>query len=97
MGSSLCVLHGRLVRAVVLLGALAIAPCTARNEEGDEHLLMGNPSAASDDGADKNNFLMQKKFFALSYNNDKGTPNWVSWHLTLDTLGELSHGGSGGE
>ena len=80
------------VGALLLLGALAIAPSLARGEEGDEHLLMGNPSQARDDGEDKNNFLMKKKYFALSYNNDKGAPNWVSWHLTGDTLGDLSHG-----
>jgi DNA/RNA endonuclease G (NUC1) len=49
-------------------------------ETADVHLTMGNPSAAT--MADANNFLMSKPEFALSYNRDKGTPNWVSWHLT---------------
>ena len=30
---------------------------------------------------------MVKKYFALSYNNSKGTPNWVSWRLTADDIG----------
>jgi endonuclease G len=48
---------------------------------------MGNPSQASDDGRDKDNFLMKKEFFTLSYNNTKGTPNWVSWRLADSDLG----------
>ena len=35
----------------------------------------------------KDNFLMKKKQFALSYSNDRGTPNWVSWMLHKDDLG----------
>jgi endonuclease G len=50
-------------------------------------LRMGNPSHAKADVDDKDNFLMEKEFFALSYNNSKGTPNWVSWHLTKTDLG----------
>jgi endonuclease G len=45
------------------------------------HLLMGNPSRATTDTTNRDNFLMKKPFFALSYNNTKGTPNWVSWCL----------------
>jgi endonuclease G len=48
---------------------------------------MGNPSGARDDPADRDNFLMRKPYFALAYNNDKGTANWVSWRLTRDDLG----------
>jgi len=54
----------------------------------DVDLLMGNPSQASPDPSQKNNFLMNKEFFALSYNNSRGTPNWVSWHLTKEDFGD---------
>ena len=54
----------------------------------DVDLLMGNPSQASPDPSQKDNFLMNKEFFALSYNNSKGTPNWVSWHLTKEDFGD---------
>jgi endonuclease G len=49
------------------------------------HLNMGNPSRA--DASSTNNYLMRKSGFALSYNNTKGTPNWVSWRLTKSDLG----------
>jgi DNA/RNA endonuclease G (NUC1) len=55
----------------------------------DVHLTMGNPSGAEADVNQPNNVLMEKKEFALSYNRDKGTPNWVSWHLSDDWWGDL--------
>lgn len=36
------------------------------------HLALGNPSDATDDPANANNYLMRKTYFALSYNNSKG-------------------------
>jgi len=46
-----------------------------------EHLVMGNPSGATADVNTPNNYLLTKPQYATSYNNDKGTPNWTSWHL----------------
>ncbi len=48
----------------------------------DDNLAMGNPSGATTAVANKNNFLMVKPQYALSYNNARGAPNWVSWHLS---------------
>ncbi|HET6852330.1 MAG TPA: DNA/RNA non-specific endonuclease, partial [Pyrinomonadaceae bacterium] len=53
------------------------------------HLTMGNPSNAVVDLEQANNYLMEKPSFALSYNRDKGTPNWVSWHLETEWTGSL--------
>jgi endonuclease G len=53
---------------------------------------MGNPSSATADTRNKNNFLMEKKFFSLSYNNSKGTANWVSWRLVKEDLGGVPRG-----
>lgn len=54
------------------------------------HLTMGNPSNATPDLSDPNNYLMEKPTYALSYNRDKGTPNWVSWHLDTSWFGNLT-------
>lgn len=51
------------------------------------HLALGNPSGATDDINNPDNYLMRKPYFALSYNNSKGTPNWVSWRLERSDLG----------
>lgn len=53
------------------------------------HLALGNPSNAVADLQQFNNYLMEKPSFSLSYNRDKGTPNWVSWHLKNDWTGNL--------
>jgi endonuclease G len=67
---------------VVAAGAPAPHPPTV-------HLAFGNPSNAVADLQQGNNFLMEKPSFSLSYNKDKGTPNWVSWHLENDWTGNL--------
>src|SRR5215813_12937808 len=54
------------------------------------HLTMGNPSNATPSVTDPNNYLMVKPTYALSYNKDKGTPNWVSWHLDPSWYGTLA-------
>jgi endonuclease G len=50
-------------------------------------MLLGNPSGATADPTNRGNFLMQKPYYALSYNDAKGTPNWVSWRVTSSDLG----------
>jgi endonuclease G len=52
------------------------------------HLRMGIPSQATADESKKDNFLMKKDFYALSYNDAKRSPNWVSWRVTADDLGD---------
>jgi endonuclease G len=73
-------------RLTLALSFVLVVWLSARAADVD--LLMGNPSQASPDPSQKNNFLMNKAFFALSYNNSKGTPNWVSWHLTKQDFGD---------
>ena len=53
------------------------------------HLTFGNPSnASSTDDANLSNFLLTRSQYALSYNRDRGTANWVSWQLSADWLGD---------
>jgi endonuclease G len=56
------------------------------------HLALGNPSNATDDVGNEDNFLMIKDQYCLSYNNTKGGPNWVSWHLTASDIGDEERG-----
>jgi endonuclease G, mitochondrial len=74
-----------LLRIFVLASALVSA--TFARSQDSPHLRMGNPTHASADATHKNNFLLVKPFYALSYNNVKGTPNWVSWRLSREDLG----------
>lgn len=54
------------------------------------HLTMGNPSNATTEVTNPLNYLMMRQQYALSYNRDKGIPNWVSWHLDSTWLGSTS-------
>ena len=58
------------------------------NGSDSPNLVLGNPSNAVPDLSNGDNFLMVKPYYALSYNQSKGTPNWVSWTVTEADLGE---------
>jgi len=52
------------------------------------NLLLGNPSnALHDSSASANNYLMDSGYYVLSYNRDRGEPNWVSWYVGSSSLG----------
>lgn len=70
------------VLIIFITGCALLAP----SKPVSVHLTLGNPSNAST--SDPNNYLMIKKQYALSYNRDKGIPNWVSWELNKSWLGE---------
>ena len=48
----------------------------------DDNMAFGNPSSAIANVGSPNNYLMVKTQYALAYNNSRGTPYWVSWHLS---------------
>jgi endonuclease G len=48
----------------------------------DDNLALGNPSGATNSTSDSLNYLMTKSQYTHSYNKSRGTPNWVSWHLS---------------
>jgi endonuclease G len=60
--------------------------------EPSVHLMLGNPSGATDDPANVDDYLMRKPYYALAYNNANGTPNWVSWCLRQSDLGDAPRG-----
>jgi endonuclease G, mitochondrial len=52
------------------------------------HLRFGNPSDATKNAQlNGNNWLIERPQYALSYNNAKLTPNWVSWQLNATWIG----------
>jgi len=60
----------------------------ATDEQAQQiYLALGNPSQAS--LSDPNNYLLTNNFMVISYNRDKGIPNWVAWRVTKADLGSL--------
>ncbi len=57
------------------------------NFADEDPLLLGNPSDATPDIANENNYLMVRPQYTLSYNRSKGTSNWVAWRLDSTWLG----------
>jgi endonuclease G len=53
----------------------------------EDPLLLGNPSGATPDINNPTNYLMVKPQYTLSYNRDRGEPNWVAWRLDSSWLG----------
>ncbi len=55
----------------------------------EDNMLMGNPSNAVANAAVASNYLHVKKQYALSYNDSRGTANWVCWHLSSGWTGNV--------
>lgn len=74
----------------LLLSLLIITSCTATQVHNYEsvQLLLGSPSGTPD-STNKDDYLIIKPQYALSYNNSKGTANWVSWQLNASWLGKV--------
>jgi endonuclease G len=51
----------------------------------NSNTLMGNPSNAGTSSIE--NFLLDRKYFSLSYSATRNIPNWVSWHIDLNDIG----------
>jgi endonuclease G len=56
----------------------------------NDHMYFGNPSNAAFLVDSVNNYLMRRDYYASSYSRDRGTPNWVSWHLFSNDIGAVS-------
>ncbi|QIL74426.1 DNA/RNA non-specific endonuclease [Hymenobacter sp. HDW8] len=53
----------------------------------DDNMALGNPSGATSSLSTPNNYLLSKPQYTMSYNANRGIPNWVSWHLNRAWMG----------
>lgn len=73
-------LQGRVAPVQVILTVNAPLP-------DEDPLIFGNPSNATPDINNPNNYLMAKPQYSLSYNRSKATANWVAWRLDSTWIG----------
>lgn len=72
---------------------VASAPLQARpthpldNDYGNANLKAGNPSKATTDVANADNYLLIKPQYVLSYSKSRNIANWASWTLNQSWLG----------
>ncbi|QOV89192.1 DNA/RNA non-specific endonuclease [Humisphaera borealis] len=52
------------------------------------NLTLGNPSQATTSIARRDNYLVVRPAYALSFNDDLGTANWVSWRIIRADFGQ---------
>ena len=72
-------------RLVIVVLILFLTGCSTTVTQ-NIHLKYGNPSRA---GGDRNNYLIERPQYALSYNCQAGIANWVSWELDRSWLGTV--------
>ena len=64
------------------------ASVTQTTATATELLPFGNPSNATTDPSNADNYLVVHDSHVLSYNNSRGTANWVAWRTTRGDLGD---------
>lgn len=57
-------------------------------------MQLGNPSNATVDTNNHSNFLILRPVEAMDYNDSRGLPNWASWNLTTNDLGDITRSSS---
>jgi endonuclease G, mitochondrial len=78
--------------SMLLFAGCLLSACRSAKVPGDAgsiHLVLGNPSNAEASPTHPENYLIARPQYALSYNRDRGIPNWVSWQLNAVWLGDL--------
>ncbi len=63
---------------------------TNEQEAQATYLALGNPSNATPNTSNADNFLLVNNFYALSYNRSRATANWVAWRVTKADMSDLS-------
>jgi endonuclease G len=73
-------------RAFLLPLLLGVTPAIA--QEPNSNIRFGMPALAKSDAeSSREAFLISRPQYVLSYNAKTRTPNWVSWRLRADDIG----------
>jgi endonuclease G, mitochondrial len=57
-------------------------------QPGDnDHILLGNPTNATSNAGNGNNYFKDNVYYKIGYSSSRGIPIWVSWHLQSGDVG----------
>ena len=59
------------------------------NDYGNANIKLGNPSKATTDVSNVDNYLMLKPEYVLSYSKSRNLANWASWQLNRSWMGDV--------
>jgi endonuclease G len=79
--------------AVALAALPAVAGQHGKPGKGpNRNIRLGMPSQAKADPQNREEYLIERPQYVVSYNDKKKTPNWVSWQLVKEDLGHIDRG-----
>src|SRR6478735_2877977 len=81
------VLHRHLILPLL---ALFLAASALSAEEPNRNVRFGLPSPAKADPKQREDYLIERPQYVLSYNAKTRTPNWVSWELRKEDIGKAA-------
>src|SRR5438132_8020381 len=77
-------------RLVLPLLALLWAASALSAQQPNRNVRFGLPSPAKADPRQREDYLIERPQYVLSYNAKTRTPNWVSWRLRKEDIGQAS-------
>jgi endonuclease G len=74
------------------IAILGVVASLAAQETPNPNARFGMPSPAKADAANREDYLVSRPQYVLSYNAKTRTPNWVSWSLRKADIGKAKRG-----
>src|SRR5262245_31013219 len=78
--------------AALLALLLAASPPQAQPADANPNFRFGMPAEAKADKDSREAYLIDRPQYVLSYNAKTRTPNWVSWRLRKEDIGNAARG-----
>jgi endonuclease G, mitochondrial len=75
-----------------LLALLTLTPLLVPQEAMNRNVRFGMPTPATTDPSHREDYLIARSQYVLSYNGKTHAPNWVSWCLRKEDIGKSTRG-----
>jgi endonuclease G len=78
-----------LKKPILALAALLLTASLLPGQQPNRNVRFGTPSPAKADAAAREDYLIERPQYVLSYNAEKRIPNWVCWELKKSDIGSI--------